>query len=289
MRELVAVLLGGVSLSAIYALLAIGLSLIYGVSRILNYSYGSFFTWAAYCAWFLFSVFAWLNYPIAFIAVIGFMFLFGLVVERGLIRPLRWKPDWQITTILVTIALALTLDNIALYVFGGLRKSLPKLVGGTIEFGGFTMGRGDVVVLVAAVVAVIILGLFLKKTRIGMSMRAVAQDMVGAQIVGIPVNKVFSYTFAISAVLAGIAAILISHKHFIYPTAGWHIFIKAFIIVIFGGIGSMWGTLCAAFILGIAEAVVGWQVGLMWVMPFWFVILMAGLIVKPTGLFGAVE
>lgn len=285
-QQLGEVLIGGVSIGAIYAVLAIGFSLLYGVTGIFNYAYGSFFTWGAYFAWVLFAAFGWMNYPIAFILVALMLFPVGLIVDRALIRTVRWRPDWFVSTVFITLALALFLDNLALCVFGPRPKGLPAILTGKVEFGGFTASSNDIAVLLISIAIVVALALFLSRTRAGMAMRAIGQDMVGAKIVGIAVNRVFAYTFAISVIMAGLAAMLLSRRYFIYPAGGWDAFIKAFIIAVVGGIGNMVGTVCAAFILGIAEVIIAWQFGFSWVMVSWFLILVILLVVKPTGLFG---
>jgi len=287
---LVEVLISGVANGAVYVILALGMVLVYGVSRIFNFAYGAFFTWGAYIAWVFLIGFMSLNYSIVFIIVILIMFfLFGLLVDRSIINPLRQRANWQVTTWMVTLGLALFLDNAALVVFGPHVKSLPILFEGTVSLGSFVVSRHDIAMLLLAISIVIILELFLAKTRLGMSMRAVAQDVVGAQMVGIPVNKVFGYIFAIAAVMAGTAGILLAPKYFITPLGGWEVFVKAFVIMAFGGLGSVKGTLYAAFILGIIEAIVAWQFGFMWIMVFWFAILLGVLTVRPRGLFGTTE
>ena len=117
-------------------------------------------------------------------------------------------------------------------------------------------------------------------------MRAVSQDNIGAMIVGIPINRLFSVTFGISTVLAGIAGIFLGSTYFISPEGGWLFFVKAFVIVALGGIGSLSGSLIAALILGIVESAVSWQFGSIWVMPAWFFVLMFILVIRPKGLFG---
>jgi branched-chain amino acid transport system permease protein len=134
----------------------------------------------------------------------------------------------------------------------------------------------------------VVLFVFMAKTRTGMSMRAVAQDPTGARIVGIPLFRVFAVTFGISTMLSGAGGILLAPRFFMTPLGGWVFLVKALIIVIAGGLGSIKGTLYAAFLLGILEALVGWQLGLLWVMPVWFLVLFLVLLIRPAGLFGAV-
>ena len=119
-----------------------------------------------------------------------------------------------------------------------------------------------------------------------MAIQGVAQDQMGARIVGIPINRIFSLSFAISGALAGISAILLSPKILVYPTVGWAIFIKAFVIMVFGGVGSLKGTVIAAFILAMVESFVSFGLGGNWALPVFILILIVMLTVKPKGLFG---
>jgi len=287
-REFIEVLITGFTIGIVYYLVAVGFTLCYGVGRVLNYSYGSFFTWGAYLAWVIAVGYAQLNYFLVFIVVLPIMFLFGVAVDQVLIRPLRNRPEFDFSVLLATLGLAVFLDNLVLVIFGPRTKSLPAFLEGSITVGGFTISWQLVAMFIFALVVAVALALFMAKTRTGMSMRAVAQDPMGARIVGIPLYRVFAITFGISTMLCGAGGILLAPRFFMTPLGGWTFLVKALIIVIAGGLGSLRGTLYASFLLGILEAIVGWQLGLLWVMPFWFIVLFAILLVRPAGLFGAI-
>lgn len=288
-HEVTEVLISGIALGSIYAIMSVGMTLVYGVSRVFNFAYGSFYIWGAYLAYLLFGTFSGMSYPVVFAIVIPVMFLFGLGVEKAVCAPLRRKADWQVLTMMSTLGLALFLDNGALIAFGPHKKALPPLLSGSVNIAGFTVSTHEMVTLAIAVAIIVGISLFLSRTRLGMKMRAVAQDGIGARIVGIQTNRVFGYAFAISTVLAAIAGILLAPKYFMYPQGGWEILIKAWIVVAFGGLGSVKGTIYSAFILGIAEAFVGWHFGLQWPMIFWFAIMLGTLAIRPRGLFGTGE
>lgn len=288
-HEVAEVLISGIALGSVYAIMSVGMTLVYGVSRVFNFAYGSFYIWGAYLAYLLFGASSGMSYPAVFAIVIPVMFLFGLGVERGICAPLRRKADWQMLTVMSTLALAIFLDNASLIAFGPHKKSLPPLLEGSMNLGGFTVTTHEIAMLVIAVSTMVIIGLFLGRTRLGKTMRAVAQDGIGARIVGIRINRVFGYAFALSTALAAIAGILLAPKYFMYPLGGWTILIKAWIVVAFGGLGSVKGTIYSAFILGIVEALVGWHFGLQWPMVFWFAIMLATLAIRPRGLFGTGE
>ncbi|MFC1992092.1 branched-chain amino acid ABC transporter permease [Chloroflexota bacterium] len=284
--QIIEIVISGLANGSVYAVMSVGLTLVYGVARVFNWAYGSFYTWAAYFAFYLFSLFAGMNYFLVILGVALFMFIFGLLAERVAVRPLLARPDWQITTMLTTLGLALFLDNSVVAIFGPRTKTLPHLFEGHVSLGPLIISMRDIGVFLIAISVLVALELFLTKTRQGMVIRATSQDTMGAQIVGIPVKRIFSLTFAISAVLAGISSILLVTKYFMSPLGGWDILIKAFIIVAFGGLGSVRGTLYAAFILGLVEAFVGWMVGFQWVMVIWFAVLISILVIRPQGLSG---
>lgn len=287
-EQLVAILIVGLRLSAIYSLMAIGFTLVYGVGKVFNYAHGAFFMWGAYIAWFLSAGFLHLSYPIAFIITIPIMFFLGVIFERIVIYPLRGRPRGVINIFIVTLGAALFLDNLALVSAGPFRKTLPPLLEGSLNFGVFVVSRHDVMLLIIAIAVIIMLELFLGKTREGTAMRAVSQSMVGAQIVGVPIDKVFSYTFGIAAILAGISGMLLAPRTLIFPGVGWPIFIKAFIIVVFGGLGSIKGSFWAAFILGMIEAFIAFFIGGVWGLPVFSLVFLIVLVVRPQGLFGTV-
>lgn len=276
----------GVTLGAVYAVMALGLSFIYGITKIFNYAHGAFFTWGAYIAWMLSTGYFHLPYAVVVVVTVAIMFLFGLGYEKALMYPLRRFPNWGMTAIIVTLGSALLLDNLALVLFGSRGKKLPYLVEGSFALGDFLITKHEVVTLVVALAIVGLLIFFLGKVREGMAMRALAQDPIGARMVGIPTDRIFSYAFAIAAALAGISAILLAPKILVYPTVGWLVFVKAFVVMVFGGMGSIKGTAVAAFILAMVEAFVTFYLGGIWGMPVFILVLIIMLTFRPRGLFG---
>jgi branched-chain amino acid transport system permease protein len=283
-NELIEVLISGITNGSVYAVMAIGMALVYGVTKVFNFAYGSFYSMGGYMAWVVFG--AKLGYPLVFIVVIPALFIAGWLTERLAVRPLRKKPDWEMMAVMVTLGLALFLDNFYQAIFGPFVKSLPLLVRGQIEVGGFILAEQDITIFIIAISIMVLFMLFLGKNRLGMAVRAVAQNMTGAQIVGVAKDRIFALTFAMSAVLVGTAGILLAPKYFVSPFGGWTILVKAWVITAFGGMGSLKGSLLGAFILGIVEALVGWQFGFTWTMFAWFTVLLITLIVRPQGLFG---
>ena len=284
--QYVEVLISGVAQGAVYCVFAMGLSLVYGTARVLNFAHGSFFMVGAYIAWVLSDGYLGLNYAATLAVLIPVLFLMGVLLERTVIRPLRWGRNWKMTTMMVTLGLAFMIDNLNLIVFGPEDKLLAPFFEGSFAISGLAFSYQTFLVFFAALIVVVCLELFLHRTRMGNAMRAVSQDMDGASMVGINVNQVFSYTFGLSVVLAGIAGVMLAPVYLISPLGGWAPFLKAFVIVVFGGLGSTRGVLYAAFILGIIEAFVIFEVGATWTMPVWLLTLLVVLMFRPQGLLG---
>lgn len=286
--RIISALIDGLTIGSVYALMAIGLSLVFGVTRAYNFAHGSFFTWGAYLVWVIpFALgIADVSYWAIFALVIPIMFLVGWVFDKLVVSPLRKSANWMTTVMITTLGSAIILDNTALVSFGPLTKSIPPLFNGTLELGSFVIGINDLAVFIVSILIMVLLSLFLGRTREGRAITAVAQDIVGARMVGISADKVFGITFGLSAILSATAGILLAPKYFVSPMGGWAPFIKSFVIVFFGGLGSFKGTFFAAFTLGIVEAMVSLFLAPVWIMPAWFVVLIGILIIRPKGLFG---
>jgi branched-chain amino acid transport system permease protein len=278
------ILISGLTNGSVYAVMAIGMALVYGVTRVFNFAYGSFYTLGGYLAWMLLA--AGLNYWLAVILVVPMLLAAGALTERLVIRPLRRRPDWEVMAMMATLGLALLLDNTYQGIFGSSVKSLPAFTSGTVDLLGFTVDVYDIAVFACAIAIVVAMMLFLDRTRYGMAMEAVAQDMTGAEIVGIPKDRMFTLVFAISAVLVGMSAILLAPKFYISPFGGWEVLVKAWVITALGGMGSIRGAIIAAFLLGLLEAFIGFQFGYMYILIAWVVVLLLVLTVRPQGLLG---
>ena len=279
------VALAGLALGAVYAMMALGLTFVYGITRVFNFAQGSFFIWGAYFSYLLAE---FTNLPMGLILVVTMFIMFGVgfAYERTLIYPLRKYSDWGWTAIIVTLGSALFLDSLALRIFGSRPKTLPPIVEGKLEFGAFTIQLNDIAIIVILVVLVVALSLYLGRTKAGKGMRGAAQDTIGARIVGIPINRVFANAFAITAALAGIAGTVLAPRTMITPWGGWNIVVKALVVMVFGGLGSIKGSLIAAFVLSMVESFVTFNIGGQWGLPIFLIIALAMLAVRPRGLFG---
>jgi len=285
--EFIDVFISGLTNGSVYALMAVGLALVYGVSRAFNFAYGSFFSMGGYLAWVIMVGLGLMGgYLGTFILAIPLLLIIGYCIERLIVAPLRKRDDWEIKVMMITLGLALLLDNAYQVGFGARMKSLPAIMDGALTLGPVILSYQDMAIFVLSVGGIVCFRWLLHNTHIGMAVRAVAQNPTGAQIVGIPKDRIFATTFAVSTVMVGVGGILLSQKYFVSPTGGWDILVKSWVITAFGGMGSIRGSLYAAFILGMLEAFVGFFFGMTWVLLALFAVLLVTLAVRPQGLLG---
>lgn len=285
--ELIDVIISGLTNGSVYALMAVGLTLVYGVTKAFNFAYGSFFNLGGYLAWLMIPIVGAVGgYISIFIAVIPIMFIVGYGLEKSLVAPLRKRPEWEMKVMMMTLGLALFMDNLYAVVFGGRVKSLPPILEGTLDVGELVFSYQDIMIFFLSIGGILLFGWMLNNTRIGMAVQAVAQNPEGAKIVGIPEKRIFAATFAISTAMVGFGGILLSQKYFISPMSGGAIMVKSWVITAFGGMGSIRGGLYAAFIIGMLEAFVGYTLGMSYGMIALFVLLLTTLALRPQGLMG---
>ena len=285
--ELIDVIISGLTNGSVYALMAVGLTLVYGVTKAFNFAYGSFFNLGGYFAWILINLVGLVGgYFSIFLAVIPLMFVVGYGLEKTMVAPLRKRDEWEMKVMMLTLGLALFMDNLYAVVFGGRVKSLPPILEGTLEAGNLIFSYQDIMIFFLSISGILVFGWIMNNTRTGMAVQAVAQNPQGAKIVGIPKDRIFAATFAISTAMVGFGGILLSQKYFISPMSGGAIMIKSWVITAFGGMGSIRGGLYAAFIIGMLEAFVGWMFGMSYGMIALFVLLLTTLVFRPQGLMG---
>lgn len=277
-------LMAGVSVGGQYALIAIGYTMVYGILRLINFAHGDIFMVAG-----LIMVYATTAMPIYIaipLMIVVTVFL-GFMVERVAYKPLRSAPRMSI--MISAIGASYLLQNMALYVTGGLSQQYPTIpwISDTVTIFGATTKRVTLITPVLTIVLVVALVLLIKKTKIGMAMRAASRDFETSQLMGIKINSVISMTFIIGTFLAAVGSLLFFTNYTgVTPTAGAMPGLKAFVAAVFGGIGSIPGAVIGAFIIGICENIIK---GLGWTTfsdAFTFALLIVILIAKPTGLFG---
>ena len=286
--EITDVIIAGLSTGSVYALMAVGMTLVYGVTKAFNFDYGELFNMGGYFAWIMFFGigFQFGGYLAVLVIVMPLMFAVGYGLEKLLVAPLRKREDWENKVMMLTLGLSLFLSSLYMVVFGVKMKSLPPILEGTLEVGQLVFAHQDIMIFIMSLGGILLFGWMLNNTRIGMAVQAVAQNPEGAKIVGIPQARIFAATFAISTVMVGFGGILLSQKWFINPNSGGIIMIKAWVVTAFGGMGSIRGGLYAAFIIGMLEAFVGWLFGMSYGIIALFILLLATLVLRPQGLMG---
>lgn len=276
------ILIYGAVSSAIYAMLAVGFTLIFGVARILNLAHGAFYALGAYAAYVLTSL---LKVPLFLAAPIAVLVVacFGVVMERFLVRPLRQS---QLAVLMITLAVSLAVEQALFIIFGSEYRNVPSFVAEKITLGGVDISGQRLLALVASVLVLLILWLFIQRTRLGAAILAVSQDPEAAQYMGIPTNRIFSIVMAISAGTAALAGVLVSPFLTVQPTMGLLPMVKAFAIVIVGGLGSIPGSIIASLILGYSETIVAYLVSTSWTELVSLVAVVITLIIRPSGILG---
>ena len=280
--------LNGLSIGSIYALIAIGYTMVYGILRLINFAHGDIFMMAGY---FMIICMTDLLIPwyISIILVIVFTVLLGVIIEKVAYKPLRSAP--RMSVMISAIGVSYFLQNFATYVFSAQPKGYPAADMGflskTVQFGSISTMLVTFITPILTVALVFALVFLIKKTKIGMAMRAVSKDFETARLMGIRINSVISFTFAIGCGLAAIGSVLyFIPRSSVYPLAGSLPGLKCFVAAVFGGIGSIPGALVGGFLIGICETFIKASAYSEFSDAITFVILIVVLLVRPTGLFG---
>lgn len=271
----------GIQLGSQYVLVALGLTLIFGILDISHFAHGQMYMIGAYLLYIV-MVLGGVNYWLALVICVAALAIAGVLVQRAVYRPLRGQP--HINSFIAAIGLMLVLETL---VRGIQPNSLtvPKPIDRILHFLGMSMEVQRLIVIIGAIVFIILLQLFIKRTRLGTAIEAMSQDREGAALVGISVERMSALTFAIATGLAAVAAVLMAPLAFISPEMGNVLILKAFVIVVIGGLGSMKGAIVGGYILGILEALAIAYISSSYKDVFAFGILIIILAIRPTGLF----
>lgn len=276
-------LANGLVTGTFYALSALGLTLVFGLMRVVNFAHGEFYVIGGLLGWALTAVLGW-NYFLTLLVVIIVLGIGGYLIDQVLIARVRGQGEEP--TILLTIGLSIFIANTALLIVG----TTPVTVAS--PFASKPLFLGPVVItqarlMLVAVCAVLIAGanLLIQKTTLGRAMRATFQDTMAAQLVGIRTAHIYGLTFALGAMLAGAAGMLLGSIYVVEPTIGGVISLKAFVVVILGGMGSFAGAIVGGLILGVAEALWGGYIATGYVDAIGFALVILTLLVRPYGLF----
>ena len=275
----------GLQSGSIYALVALGYSMVYGIIMLLNFAHGDIIMVGAYAAWFCLCGFAG-NPILAIIAAIFVCVLLGVSIEKVAYAPLRQSP--RLSLLITAIGVSYLLENLAQLLFGAGAKSMPSFMPtSTISIGSIDVSWTAIITLIVTAISMAALTLLVKKSKMGKAMRAVSEDTGAAQLMGINVNRTISMTFAIGSALAAIAGVLLcSYSPVLQPTTGAMPGIKAFDAAVFGGIGSIPGAFVGGILIGIIEAMAQAYISTSLANSIVFGVLIIVLLVKPAGLLG---
>ncbi len=325
---IVAIIASGLVSGSLYALMASGLSLVWGTVRMFNFAHGALVMIGAYSGWYfsnsgglakvlqplgknitnnseewglmgdiLHPLGEWilsiksgfgllLGVPLAIICC-G---IAGYVIYVLLVKPFVGKPGSDLVVIITTIAGASFMQNGVQVIFGPRYKQLDRVLKGPpLEVLDTAIGLQEVLIIVLTPVTLLLLNLFLKRSKLGLAIRAVAQNDDFARLVGINVNQIYPLTFVVSSMLAGLAGLMLGGLFFILPTMGSEPLLRAFVVVVFGGLGSLPGTIIGSYIIGLIEQSSAYVFSLYWAPVVLFATLILVLIFRPRGLMGGEE
>lgn len=276
--------LNGVVLGCIYALTALGLSLVFGILEVANFAHGELYMLGAFMALFATKLVA-APFFIALLISMSIMAAFGALTERVVFRPIVGKP--MINSMLLSFGLSTALANLALFFFkADPRKIDSGLADIQFRFLGLYVTAERLSVLVLSIVLVTLLAWFIQYTKTGKAMRAISQDRVAAQLAGINVRRIYSVTFAISGALAAAAGTMVGAIFFVSPEMGFAVVLKSFVVIILGGFGSIRGVILAAIIIGLAESLGGGYISYAYKDAYPFLLLVLLFMLRPQGLIG---
>lgn len=278
-------LINGISLGSVYAIIALGYTMVYGIAKMLNFAHGDVIMIGAYIIFFMIYKF---NLPILLSIIISILIclLLGIIIERLAYKPLRKASS--LSVLITAIGVSYLLQNLAQLFWTSSNKIFPNIISnGSFSFGSISISYLTIITILVCLLIMLVLTLFVNKTKIGMAMRAVSEDKDAARLMGINVDRTISITFAIGSGLAAIASALFCAAYpAVYPTLGSMPGIKAFTAAVFGGIGSIPGALVGGIMLGIIETLSKAYISTQLSDAIVFAILIIVLLIKPTGLLG---
>ena len=274
----------GVLIGALYAMIGMGLALIFGVMRIVNFAHGAFLMAGMYFTYVLFDKYKISPYY-GFLPAGIFLLVVGYIVYKLLIQPIRDRSDFM--QILMTIGIDLILIDIAQLTFGAdYHQTSIDLVNRSMHAGPFTLNAASLLSFVIAAAFIVGLQQFVMRTRTGQAVRAIAQNRDVAPLMGVNVIRIQGLSFALGIAFAGIAGGLLLPALYLFPSVGEDYTLKAFVIVVLGGMGSIEGAAIGGLVLGVAESITSTYVGNQWALAVDFVLFLLVLSLKPSGIFG---
>jgi neutral amino acid transport system permease protein len=277
--------LTGLSTGSIYALGAVGLTLVYGILKLVNFAHGDFITFGAYIA-FAVNVSAGVPLAVAVVAAMAATALLGVFFERAMWGPMRARGAGLLQLLLMSIGLALLIRGIVQMIWSTEIRTLDVNTTATVDFLGLSVGRTALIVIVIGFVVLVAIGLMLRYSLLGKQMRALSDDLELAETAGVNTDRVVILTWVFSGALAGLAGALAATSLTVYPELGFELLLALFAAVVIGGIGNPFGALAGGIVLGL---VIEWSTLLVdarWKLTFGFAVLILVLIFRPQGIFG---
>lgn len=279
-------LMNGIVIGMIYALSALGVSLVVGIMNVVNFAHGELYILAGYFSFIFADALGW-NIYISMAVAVGLVFLFGILIEYTLIRPTYGNDMYSL---ILTFILSIVLQNAYLLIFGPYPNKPPNWVkGATNVLDQFYYGNQRLAALVAGVIVIVAVFVMLKKTWFGKIIRAASQDREMAELNGINTTSLNMLSFGLGCALAGAAGVILAPVFPVSPTSGLPVALTAFVVVILGGMGSMWGCIVGGLTLGLVENFGAAFISSGYKHIFGFIILILVLAVRPVGLFGRSE
>ncbi|OWT80678.1 MULTISPECIES: branched-chain amino acid ABC transporter permease [unclassified Achromobacter] len=284
MDILIQLIINGLLLGGAYAIISLGLTLIFGVVRVVNFAHGEFLMVGMYLVYLAASHFGIHPY-VGLVPVAVILFALGAATQRLVIQPLL-DADEHIQ-IFATVGISTILLNLALVVFGANVLRAPVELGtDSISVGNYAMVTGQLITFVAALVLAVLLHLFMHRTYLGRALRAVAQHRYAAMLMGVNVKAVYVLAFGLGTAFVGIAAGLLAPQYPVFPTVGTYFVLTAFVIVVLGGMGSLYGAVAGSMIIGVVDTLAGYYIAPDLKEVVYFGIFLLILVLRPTGLFG---
>ena len=279
------VIISGVLLGAVYALLAIGLNLIFGVMRVINVAHGDLMMLGSYTTFWLFTLWG-VNPLVSLVVAMAVMFALGAVLQRVVVERVVGQP--LLVSLLLTFGLSSFLTGAALNLWTANYRSVPAFTG-SVDFAGLALSRPRVIAFGVALVLTVLVYLFLKRARIGKAIRATSQNAEVALVCGIDVARIRVLAFGLGTALAAAAGSLLAVMYTVYPEMGRTFLLKAFAIIVLGGLGSFGGAFLGALALGVAEALASYAWTAQIAEAVAYALLLIVLLARPSGLFGVRE
>lgn len=284
MTDIVQALWGGILTGSIYGLMAVGLTLMWGAVRLLNLAHGALYVVGGYAAW------TFVDHGVPLVLAVALAVVatgaVGYVMFLVVIRPLLGRAMWDAASIIATVGVATGIQALVLLIYGPQVKKIDPFLSGVYHWEGVAVSRQGIAVAVIALASLLLVYWYLGSSRQGMAIRSVSQNLDAASLMGVSVHRTYAIVVTLGAALAGLAGVVLSSILFLSPSSGFNPMVIALVVTMFGGLGSVKGTIVAAYLTGIFVSVVQVYAGAQYALPGLFLLMMIVIVIRPHGLFG---